>query len=115
MSIAIVFVIEHLYSATQRFRSVSFLGAATWNARELTQMGRGGSLVELVAVDRGSWVRIMCTLYSRHVGNLGKFFTHTQFPVALRRETPTQYPCCVYRVQSLRVILTKLRLRVNYA
>src|SRR6218665_904610 len=31
---------------------------------------------------------------SRHVGDLGQVF-YTQLPVALRLETPTQYPCCV--------------------
>src|SRR6218665_731342 len=32
---------------------------------------------------------------SHHVGTLGKSFDHSQLPVALRRETPAQYPCCI--------------------
>src|SRR6218665_4128901 len=30
----------------------------------------------------------------RHVGDLGQVL-HSQLPVALRREIPAQYPCCV--------------------
>jgi len=33
-------------------------------------------------------------LSGRHVGTLSKSFTRL-WPVALRRETPTQYPLCV--------------------
>jgi len=38
------------------------------------------------SMSEGSWVR-------RHV--YLRQFLHSQLPVALRRETPTEYPCCV--------------------
>jgi len=33
--------------------------------------------------------------YGRHVKTLGKSLTRRTLPVALQREIPTQYPCCV--------------------
>ena len=53
--------------------------------------GRGGSLVDSITFHpkgRGFESRS-----SRHVGTLGKSFTH--LPVAHWHETLTQYPCCV--------------------
>jgi len=48
-------------------------------------MGRGGALVESMTFNRSC----------RHVGSdLGQVF-NSQLPVAIRRETPSQYPCCV--------------------
>jgi len=65
----------------------------------------------LINNTRGAWrvigrfvalrpkVRGFESRYSRHIVSLGKQDTvqvlHLQFPEALRRETPTQYPCCV--------------------
>ena len=55
-------------------------------------MGRGGALVESIAFNRrivGSTLALAATYW-----DLGQVL-NSQLHVALRRETPAQYPCCV--------------------
>src|SRR6218665_1612575 len=55
----------------------------------------------------GPWVRIPLCLPSRDLGQV----LHSQLSVVLRRETPTQYPCCVGSASEYNILDLKKRYR----